>query len=95
MSAIYFTSDTHFGHTNIIEYCKRPFRDTFHMNEAVVVGCRDTTPLGNATKTTLYNRQAMSNVTSNRAFIKSISLLAHLCRKTTRETLPQITRAPV
>jgi calcineurin-like phosphoesterase family protein len=32
----WFTSDTHFGHKNIIEYCNRPFRDPFHMNEAIV-----------------------------------------------------------
>lgn len=29
---IFFTSDTHFGHHNIIEYCKRPFSDIEDMN---------------------------------------------------------------
>lgn len=33
---IFFTSDTHFGHANIIQYCKRPFRDVSHMNEALI-----------------------------------------------------------
>lgn len=32
----WFTSDTHFKHNNIIEYCKRPFKDTNHMNEAMI-----------------------------------------------------------
>lgn len=33
---VWFTSDLHLGHTNIIEYCKRPFVDTDSMNEALV-----------------------------------------------------------
>lgn len=33
---IYFTSDTHFGHERIIEYCRRPFRDLEHMHEELV-----------------------------------------------------------
>lgn len=33
---IYFTSDTHFGHANIIEYCKRPFADLPTMNAQLI-----------------------------------------------------------
>lgn len=46
---IYFTSDQHFGHRNIIGYCARPFADVDEMNEALVsrfnatVGPDDTT----------------------------------------------------
>lgn len=32
----WFTSDTHFGHANIIKYCKRPFADSVEMNEAII-----------------------------------------------------------
>jgi len=32
----FFTSDTHFGHANIIRYCDRPFKDVSHMNEAII-----------------------------------------------------------
>lgn len=33
---IFFTSDLHFGHHNIIEYCNRPFKDVDHMNHMLI-----------------------------------------------------------
>lgn len=32
----YFTSDTHFHHSNIIEYCNRPYKDVQEMNDKMV-----------------------------------------------------------
>lgn len=35
-SRVFFTSDTHFNHTNIIRYCNRPFMNTDEMNEKLI-----------------------------------------------------------
>ena len=33
---VFFTSDTHFGHANIIRFCKRPFENVEEMNEVLI-----------------------------------------------------------
>jgi calcineurin-like phosphoesterase family protein len=44
----YFTADLHFGHTNIIQYCNRPWANAYEMDEGLirnynrVVGPEDT-----------------------------------------------------
>ena len=35
-SRIYFTSDTHASHLNVLKYCNRPFADVDEMNEVLV-----------------------------------------------------------
>jgi calcineurin-like phosphoesterase family protein len=39
---VFFGSDHHFFHTNIIKYCERPFRDSDHMNSEMIARWNDT-----------------------------------------------------
>lgn len=39
---VFFTSDTHFGHSNIIKYCDRPFKNTDHMDRVIIDNWNDT-----------------------------------------------------
>ncbi len=36
MNQLFFTSDHHFGHENIIKYCHRPFENVKEMNEILI-----------------------------------------------------------
>jgi calcineurin-like phosphoesterase family protein len=36
MNNLFFTSDHHFGHNNIIKYCNRPFENVDEMNAALI-----------------------------------------------------------
>jgi calcineurin-like phosphoesterase family protein len=36
MNNVWVTSDTHFGHAKIMEYCKRPFATVAEMDEALI-----------------------------------------------------------
>jgi calcineurin-like phosphoesterase family protein len=36
MAEIFFTSDSHFGHANIIKYCDRPYADTKEMDADMI-----------------------------------------------------------
>ncbi len=36
LPTIWFSSDPHFGHKNILKYDRRPFRDIYHMEEELI-----------------------------------------------------------
>jgi calcineurin-like phosphoesterase family protein len=36
MAELFITSDTHFGHANIIKYTGRPFKDVYHMDTELI-----------------------------------------------------------
>jgi calcineurin-like phosphoesterase family protein len=45
----FFTSDWHLGHTNVLKYDLRPFRDIKHMAESLILNFNSTVPDGSVT----------------------------------------------
>jgi calcineurin-like phosphoesterase family protein len=41
---LFFTSDTHFGHQNIIKYCSRPWTTADEMTEGLIANWNDVVP---------------------------------------------------
>lgn len=72
----FFTADLHFGHANIIDYCRRPFRNVDHMNEMLIEN---------------YNRVVGVNdkcyILGDVGFMKVDALYALLCRLNGRKVL--------
>ena len=42
---VFFTSDTHFNHKNILTYCSRPFDSIEKMNEAIIANWNSKVPI--------------------------------------------------
>ena len=40
-SKVWFTSDTHFSHDNIIDFCQRPYKNTQEMNDILIKNWND------------------------------------------------------
>ena len=41
---VFFVSDTHFNHSNIIKYCDRPYKDKYEMDEALIYNWNEIVP---------------------------------------------------
>ncbi len=48
MSDVMFSSDTHYGHANVIKYAKRPYEDVDEMNEAMITNWNSVVRKGTA-----------------------------------------------
>jgi len=74
---IYFTSDLHFYHTNIIKYCSRPFHTVKEMNETLISNYNSVV----SEEDTVY---ILGDITikRNSSFIDKIAIMVNLLRGT-------------
>ena len=90
---IYFTSDHHFGHFNIIQYCNRPFTTAEEMDEHLIEMWNKTVTnqdfvyhLGDFTmsKDSNYIKDLLERLNGNKAFVDG-NHSSHEFRKAVRE----------
>jgi len=75
---LYFTADEHYGHYNIIKYCKRPFKDVEEMNGVMItlhneLVCKGDTVIhiGDFTlESKNYAQNIIRQLTGNHVFLK-------------------------
>lgn len=82
---IWFTSDLHFGHRNIISFCDRPFVDSFHETP-------DGTLAVTADAVTTMNEAMIEQWNSQVAPIDSVYIVGDVCMGHRDETLPLVGR---
>lgn len=73
---MWFTSDLHFGHANIIEYCNRPFDSVWEMNEWMVDAWNETVQPGD--DVWVVGDVAMGNITRSLTYVSRLQGRLHL-----------------
>ncbi len=76
---MYFTSDTHFNHKNVIGYCNRPYANTFEMDKALIQNWNNTVKKDNehvyvlgdfAMCGTKYMKEILSQLKGHKILVK-------------------------
>lgn len=77
MKKIYFSSDYHLGHKNIIKYDNRPFKDINHMDESIITNHNEIVSknddfyfLGDFSFNDLKTEEYLKRLNGNKFFIK-------------------------
>jgi len=75
---IFFTSDTHFGHANIIKYCSRPFSSVKEMDETIIANWNAIVAPGDL----VYHLGdfALASAGYTESILKRLNGQIHLCR---------------
>lgn len=73
---IYYTSDTHFGHTNVIKYCNRPYTSVEEMDEALIENWNNT--VGNNDTVYVLGDFAFKNAQATSNYLRRLKGFKHL-----------------